>query len=418
MTLSQLRAAATRTVFRNFFASLLFCVSAAQWAMLWWLLWPAASTPLWVHVVAVGAIHGFNRRLTGGLARRAARHPVRRVYEATAFTSLFCAIFLLLTFVAREIAHLFVGTVLAAVQTAPDVALTANGVDGAFAWLRSVGVGLIVVFAAYGYTIGQARLKVTRLRLPLRNFETLPELRIAQISDIHVGQNLTRAQLTRFVERVNDLDADIVCVTGDIADNARSDMALFFPILGQLRAKRAVIAILGNHDHYAGAARVEEALHRHTDFIVLRDGHVTLDIEGTPLHVIGLDDRGLDWARGVREVPYLASTHERIPPGDAVLVLCHRPDIFAQTAELGIGLTLSGHTHGGQVAIPAPFGKALSPARVVTRYDRGVFGNGGSFLYVNSGIGVTAQRLRLCTPREISVFEVGGGCATPLTAVQ
>jgi predicted MPP superfamily phosphohydrolase len=405
MTATQLRAAGARVFFRYFFITLLFLISAAEWITLWWLLWPREATPMAVHVVALGAIYWFNRYLSRGTTRLSRRSAGRRLYEAFAFTSLFCAAFLLLTFVAREVTQLIVGTVLAAVQSGASGGV-ATDLEDAFGWVRRVGFGLIVIALTYGYTVGQARLRVTRMRLPLRNFGKLPALRIAQISDIHIGQNLSRQQLAKFVERVNQTDADIICITGDIADNARADLATFLPLLGGLRAKRAVVAILGNHDHYGGAARVEEALRRYTGFIVLRDAHVTLDIDGEPLHIIGLDDRGIDWARGVKEVAYLGETLARLPPHEAVLVLCHRPDIFAQTSRLGVGLTLSGHTHGGQVALPLFFGKQLSPARIVTRFDRGLFRRNGSFLYVNNGIGVTAQRVRLCTPREISVFEV------------
>jgi hypothetical protein len=405
MTPTRMRDVAGRMFFRNFFSILLFAVSMAEWATLWWLLPPLQSTPPALHAVAAGAIYLFNRRFTGGFARRTSRPRWRRVYEAFAFTSLFCAVFLLLTFLTAELTQLLVGTVLAAVHPKSED-VVGGDLAGVFAWARSVGFGFIVFAFAYGYTFGQSRLKVTRMRLPLRNFGSLSGLRIAQISDIHIGQNLTHAQLRRFVQRVNRIEADILCITGDIVDNARADLPGFLPLLAQLRAKRAVVAILGNHDHYAGAARVEEALRRHTDFIVLRDTHVTLDVDGTPLHIIGLDDRGIDWVRGVPAVPYLKEVLATLPPRDAVLVLSHRPDIFAQCADLGVALTLSGHTHGGQVALPLPFRRPLNFARMATRFDRGLFRENGSFLYVNNGIGVTAQRVRLCTPREISVFEV------------
>jgi predicted MPP superfamily phosphohydrolase len=328
---------------------------------------------------------------------RTARPPWRRVYDAVAFTCLFCAVFLLLSYVGSGLTQLILSGV---------AGVSSERIDVAFDWLRRVGFGFIVLALIYGYTIGQSRLKVTRMQLPLRNFDSLRGLRIAQISDIHIGQNLSSTQLNRFVKSVNELEPDLVCVTGDIADNASSDLAFFLPILAQLRARHAVIAILGNHDHYAGASRLEDALRQHTDFIVLRDEHVTLDVGGRPLHVVGLDDRGIDWARGVRELPYLADVLHSLPANEPVIVLSHRPDIFPQAAACGAGLMLSGHTHGGQIAMPWRRGKALNPARIATRFDRGLFRENGSFLYVNCGLGVTGQRVRLGTPREISLVEV------------
>lgn len=407
MGLAELGSSVNHWFFRNFFSVLLFAASAAQWMFLWWLLWPAVSTPVAVHVAGIVAMYLLNRRITGGrLARHSARRPWRRVYDASAFTSLFCALFLLLLQGLELTTQLFVGTVAAALPGGASAALATGGVDIAFHWLANTGVGLICFAFVYGYTVGQARLRIRRLSLPLRGFERLDGLRIAQITDIHVGQNMPFEQLERFVARVNEQNADLICITGDIADNATVDLSRYFPVLARLRARYGVIAILGNHDHYAGARRVAEALRQHTDFIVLIDEHVRLDIDGTPLHVIGLDDRGIDWARGITELPYLAEVVGGLPPDEAVLVLCHRPDIFEQSALLGAGLTLSGHTHGGQIALPWGNGRPLNPARMVTRFDRGLFHENGSYLYVNCGLGVTGQRVRLCTPREILVMEV------------
>src|SRR6185369_3874103 len=161
---------------------------------------------------------------------------------------------------------------------------------------------------------------------------------------------------------------------------------------------------LGNHDHYAGAERVVDQLRRWTPFRVLRDSAVTLDLDGTALHVIGLYDRGRDWARGVRSDGRLAQLLAEAPAGAPILLLAHRPDIFPQAAAAGVALTLSGHTHGGQLALPG--GRRRNLAAFITRFDRGLYSDGDSYLYVNCGLGVTGQRIRLFTPREITVFEL------------
>ena len=158
-------------------------------------------------------------------------------------------------------------------------------------------------------------------------------LRITQISDIHVGQNLSLAQLRGFVARVNATAPDLICITGDIADSPNADYATFFPVLGELRARFGVCAILGNHDHYAGADNVIAELRRWTAFRILRDDAVTLDLDGTPLHVIGLDDRGRDWARGVVSDACLAELLAAAPTDAHVLLLSHRPDIFRQAPQ-------------------------------------------------------------------------------------
>src|SRR6185503_14308026 len=102
------------------------------------------------------------------------------------------------------------------------------------------------------------------------------------------------------VRRVNDLAPDLVCVTGDLVDRLET-CEQAFPTLAGLRARHGVLVTLGNHDFYAGADRVSDAIRRLTDFTVLRDEAVHLDVGGAVLSVVGVDDLGSDWGRGVLE---------------------------------------------------------------------------------------------------------------------
>ena len=105
----------------------------------------------------------------------------------------------------------------------------------------------------------------------------------------------------------------------------------------------------------------------------------------------------------------LAGLLEAAPAGVPVLLLSHRPDIFHQAAASRVALTLSGHTHGGQLAVPWFGGRRRNLAEFITPFDRGLYRRSDSVLYVNSGLGVTGQRIRLLTPREVSVFELTPG---------
>jgi hypothetical protein len=138
----------------------------------------------------------------------------------------------------------------------------------------------------------------------------------------------------------------------------------------------------------------------------LRDEQTTIEIRGQTLHVIGLDDHGRDWARGKTSVPYLSAAMARVPADEPILLLSHRPDVFPQAAERRVALTLSGHTHGGQIGVPWFDGRIRNLAEFMTDFDRGLYERGGSYLYVNSGLGVTGQRIRLNTPREIVVIDL------------
>ncbi len=399
------RAALTRAFFRSFFPLLLLLASAAQWAVVAWIAVVVGGAVIgWpVHVAAVAGIYAANRAVTA-VTRHRRSGLAFRTYTATAFVSLFCAGFLFAAWCTFAVAEAVLGAVSSHALGETGQLAMQSGVGGAFRWVGSLGMAGVALLMGYGYARGQHELVVTRHTIPVRGLRR--PLRVVQISDIHVGQNLSVAELERFVARVNATTPDLICITGDIADSPLADMATCFPVLERLRARVAVCAILGNHDHATGAERVVAALRRWTTFHVLRDTAVTLDCGDTALHVIGLDDRGRDWARGVRSDGQLAELLERIPPDAPVLLLAHRPDIFAQAAAVGVPLTLSGHTHGGQLALPWRGGRRRNFAELITEFDRGLYRRGEAYLYVNCGLGVTGQRIRLFTPREISLFEL------------
>ncbi len=409
--IDRVRALLSGLFYRNFFSLLLIAVAAAQWACVGRLLFFARQgvLPAWVHVAAVGVLYGFNLAIIRYARRvRLRRAPgfALRVYTGASFVALFCAVFMLASGAVWVVLRGILGALSAQALSSAGQATFHSGIEAAFQGFVSLGMGGIGLTMLYGYVFGQHELRVTQLPLPLRGFPgRLAGIRIAQISDVHVGQNLTIEQLRQFVDRVNALAPDLICITGDIADSPQADYAKFFPVLGTLRARYGVCAILGNHDHYAGADRVATELRRWTDFVVLRDEAITLDVDGAPLHVIGLDDRGRDWARGLIFDARLADLMAEAPAGVPTLLLAHRPDIFHQAAGGGVALTLSGHTHGGQLAVPWLGGRRRNLAEFITPFDRGLYERDGCYLYVNSGLGVTGQRIRLFTPREISVIE-------------
>jgi predicted MPP superfamily phosphohydrolase len=423
--LQRWRAQLAHAFFANFFRLVVLAVSLSEWGVLWWVFPPlSAALPGAAQLAAPVMIYGANRRLVLQ-ARRGQRADgpagtAARLYYAGALTSLFCMGFLLLTGALWIGAKVFVEAIAVEARATHASLGIDSSVNTGFRWLADVGVASIGLAFAYGYTIGQRRLRTTWLRLPLSWPSALTGLRIAHISDIHIGHNLRRDEVERFVARVNVLHPDLICITGDIADGPSADLQTFLPLLAQLRATHGVFAILGNHDHYAGAERVEGALRALTPFTILRDQHLAIEAYGQRLHLVGLDDRGRDWARGATAVPQLAAALAAIPPNEPVLLLCHRPDVFRQAADGGVALTLSGHTHGGQIGVPWRNGRVRNLAEFITPFDRGLFQRGQSYLYVNRGLGVTGQRIRLCAPREITLIEVqppaGSGRATSVSS--
>jgi uncharacterized protein len=392
---------AKRAFFQAFFRLLLGAVAVAEWASVAWVLHAfGVRVPAGVHVIAPLGFFALNRWIV--LRRTGARRPAPvadgliRVYVAAAFTSVFCGSFL-------GLAGLVwcAGAVLA--LALPPAAAPALA-DLHF-WATSAGLAAIAALFAHGYTSGRRALAVTRLPIPVAGLPpALHGFRIVQLSDLHIGAYLDLAELAAHVARVNALEPDLICLTGDLVDRAET-CAAAFPVLAGLRARHGVVATLGNHDFYAGADAVTAALERATDFTVLRDACATVRVGDTRLVLIGLDDLGLDWARGVPAHPALPGLVVGLPDGAPLVVLSHRPDCFPQAAQLGASLVLSGHTHGGQLGVPG-LGRVRNLAEFITRFDRGLYRRGRATLYVNRGLGFTGQPVRLFTPREIAVLEL------------
>jgi uncharacterized protein len=407
---SRLRHFISRLFFAYFFRVLLAFVALAEWSCFWWLVSVIGGLrlPLWGHLIGPVGFFLVNQMLVttrhagmrlGGL--------LLRVYTGAAFISVFCFSFMIGATVLWATARLTVG---ALATTMLAGALGGSGVaaiDAAFRWFTSLGMGSVAALLTYGYVFGQRQLRVTRTSLALPGAaHTGSALRIVHITDLHVGRNLRLGELRRFVDMVNELEPDLLCVTGDIVDSPLANLDAFFPIVGELRARHGVFAVLGNHDHYAGPHRVLAGLARWTDFRVLSDRGETIEANGRRLHVIGVDDRGPDWARGLSFDPKLADLMASAPASTPIVLLVHRPDAFVQAADAGVVLTLSGHTHGGQLAIPWPGGRYRNMAEIMTPFTRGLYERHGCHLYVNCGLGVTGQRVRVFTPREIAVIEL------------
>jgi predicted MPP superfamily phosphohydrolase len=390
--------------FRIFFPLLLAAIAASEWVVLARVATRLGVAPHPVlHLLGPVSFYAVNRWLARRL-RAGGRGTLVSTYVAFAFTAVFCGAFVGIAELVWAVARL--GTLPAVRAGLVPVAGVARW-DQAFEAVVDLGLAGIGGLFLYGYTVGRRALEITSRRVAIRGLPpAFAGFRIVHVSDLHVGRFLGPDELRRHVERVNALDPDLICITGDLVDRAET-CASGFPVLAALRARHGVVVTLGNHDFAAGADAVTAALHRHTPFTVLRNAVTDVAIDGARFAVVGVDDLGRDWARGVLEHPALPPLVRRLPQGLPFIVLSHRPDCFAQAAELGASLVLSGHTHGGQLALPPLLGRRVrNLAEFITRYDRGVFERGDATLVVSNGLGFTGQRVRLFTPREIGCIEL------------
>lgn len=262
-------------------------------------------------------------------------------------------------------------------------------------WLGILsGLGLVVD----GYLRGHRRLVVSRLAVTLPGLPpAFDGFRIVQVSDLHVGPVADAAALREALDRATDEGGDLVVVTGDVVDTRKADLAAWLPILTRLHAPHGVLAILGNHDRDYGLDRIARGLAAATDWIVLRDTVHRIDVAGASLYVAGLEFRAIP-----HEGDAVAPLRASLPSDAAVVLLAHHPNVFAAAMAARVSLTLAGHTHGGQIALPlAP---RWNPARLLmTPYDAGTFVQDGCVLHVNRGLGTTGQRVRIAAPPEITV---------------
>jgi predicted MPP superfamily phosphohydrolase len=176
-----------------------------------------------------------------------------------------------------------------------------------------------------------------------------------------------------------------------------SDLAAWLPELGGIAPPLGVFAILGNHDRVHGRAAVADAIRRHTRWHCLRDEVAIVERDGARLAIAGLEDRIVP-----HESDGLPALAARVPAGTPTVLLVHHPNAFPAAARLGFPLTLAGHTHGGQVALPGV--PSVNPARMLmTAFDRGTYVVDGAVLHVSCGIGTSGQRVRIGVPSEIAI---------------
>ncbi|HXU64227.1 MAG TPA: metallophosphoesterase [Polyangia bacterium] len=219
--------------------------------------------------------------------------------------------------------------------------------------------------------------------------------RIAQISDLHCGPFASGARIDRWVGRVNGLGVDLVAVTGDLIASGSAFVPVVAASLGKLRARDGVFACMGNHDYFTDGEAMVTALER-AGLQVLRNRGVSIQRDDGSLYVAGVDDT---WTRR-NDVPRAMAGR---PAGAPSVLLAHDPALFPEAAAHGVDLTLSGHTHGGQLGVPF-LAKRFNLARLMTEFTTGLYRRGPSTLYVNRGLGATALPVRLSVPPEIAVI--------------
>jgi predicted MPP superfamily phosphohydrolase len=276
---------------------------------------------------------------------------------------------------------------------------------------------------AYGFLIGRHDYRVHEIDLPVSGLpRELDGLRIAQLSDIHIGSYLSAAEVRRAVGMANDLKPDLSVVTGDFITGPNDPLETCISELARLRAPLGVWGCNGNHEIYADAQEEAAGLFAGHGMKLLRQENAEISWRGGKFNLIGVDYQLARSFRGHR-LTMLAHTDSLVRRDIPNILLSHNPNSFPRAAELGIELMLTGHTHGGQVHVEI-LDYRFSPAQFLTPYVAGLYkrplgcpsalddkevwsvspSGPAALVYVNRGLGTIGAPVRLGVPPEISLL--------------
>lgn len=278
----------------------------------------------------------------------------------------------------------------------------------------------------YGYAAERLNYQVRRVEIPIAKLPpALDGMKIVQLSDIHLSGYMPRSQVRRAVDMANDLGADLALVTGDFITGAGDPLADCIDEIRNLRAPLGTWGCNGNHEIYAHAEEAAQRLFAQAGMKLLRQENAQIAFRGAEFNLIGVDYQRERTPGGLRQ-EMLNTTAPLVRRDLPNILLSHNPNSFNRAAEMGIELSLAGHTHGGQVQVEI-LDHRLSPARFITDYVAGLYqrplfapapnardarhqsmtidaGAAMAQLYVNRGIGTVGAPVRLGVPPEITLL--------------
>jgi len=262
--------------------------------------------------------------------------------------------------------------------------------------LTAGALGLWSLRSALG-RVQVRRVEVTLGRLP----QALSGVRIVQLSDVHVGPTIHRSFIETIVRQCNQLAPDVLVITGDLVDGSVEELRQHTAPLAELRAKYGVFFVTGNHEYYSGAEEWCTELTR-LGIRVLRNERVNIGDEGGSFDLAGVDDHSAQRFGGGHGEDLPKALSGRDPARELVL-LAHQPRTILEAQAHGVGLQLSGHTHGGQ----------LWPWTYLVRLQQPVVAGlarfGKSLVYVSRGTGYWGPPMRLGAPSEITELTLRAG---------
>jgi predicted MPP superfamily phosphohydrolase len=268
--------------------------------------------------------------------------------------------------------------------------------------VSGVVAGTPVLAGGFGAFVERSRILARPVDLKIAGLpRDLDGLRLAQLTDIHLGPFLAERELERSVEIANDFKPHLALVTGDLISDPGDPLDACLARLARLRASDGVYGCLGNHEGYARVEGYTARQARQLGIEFLRSQHRSLRVGAASLNLAGVDYQKMGG-------PYLEDSAGLVEAGSFNVLLSHNPDVFPDAAAQGYDLVISGHTHGGQINFEI-FDRSVNVSKFYTPFVYGQYRQGNSLLYVSRGIGTVAIPVRLGAPPEVNLIRL---CAT------
>lgn len=269
-------------------------------------------------------------------------------------------------------------------------------------FLRAANLALLgapAVATGYGVFIErtQLRLRQEEIRIPGLHPD-LDGLRMVQLTDIHMSPFLAERELNRAIAMANETRANLALITGDLITSPGDPLNLCLARLAGLRSDAGIFGCLGNHEVYAQVQDYTERRAARLGIRFLRSATAPLKFGNATMNLAGVDYQRL-------KEPYLVDADKMVLPDAFNVMLSHNPDVFPVASEQGWDLTISGHTHGGQVRVEI-LHQDLNVARFFTQYIDGIYQDGPSSIFVSRGIGTIGLPARLGAPPEVVLLRL------------
>ncbi|MFY1597231.1 metallophosphoesterase [Micromonospora sp. WMMD737] len=262
-----------------------------------------------------------------------------------------------------------------------------------FAGLTATGL------TGYGIRTALGPPQLDRVQIPLAKLpRSMDGLRIATVSDIHLGPLRGRAHTERIVAAINRLDADIVAVVGDLVDGSVAELGEAAEPLRGLRSRHGSYFVTGNHEYYSGVEEWVQELDR-LGLRVMQNERTEIQARGGVLDLAGVNDVTAAGTGLAAPADYAAALGDR-DPNRPVVLLAHQPVAATEAAKFGVDLQLSGHTHGGQMV---PFNLLVKLQQPVVS---GLGEVDGTKVYVTNGAGFWGPPVRVGAEPQITLVEL------------